>query len=145
MYERVVDMFTSKTEITVRYAETDKMGIVHHSNYPIWYEAGRTDFIKKLGMSYSSLEERGIMLPLIELKCKFLKSAYYEDELVVKTSIKSLSYTRISFYYEVFRKSSGEMISTGETMHVWTDRKIKPVNIKKHLPEIYELMLSKSQ
>jgi len=58
-------LFISETEIIVRYAETDRMGIVHHSNYPIWFEAARTDFIKNLGMSYSKIEERGFMLPLI--------------------------------------------------------------------------------
>jgi len=77
-------LFISETEIIVRYAETDRMGIVHHSNYPIWFEAARTDFIKNLGMSYSKIEERGFMLPLIELTCRYKGAARYEDRLIVK-------------------------------------------------------------
>jgi len=133
-------MFVSETKITVRYAETDQMGIVHHSNYPIWFEAGRTDFIKKLGMSYSDMEKKGIMLPVIELKCIYKGSAEYEDEIIVRTSVKDVTYTRIAFSYEVFKQGRKDSITIGETIHVWTDTNIKPVNIKKRMPEVYELM-----
>jgi len=133
-------MFTSETKLVVRYAETDRMGIVHHSNYPIWFEAGRTDFIKKLGMPYSRIEEMGVLLPLIELKCSFKSAARYEDEITVKTSVKELSYSRIVFYYEVYRNGGQTPITTGETMHAWTNADLKPVNIKKYMPEIYDLL-----
>jgi len=73
-------MLTSETRLVVRYAETDQMGIVHHSNYPVWFEAGRTDFIKGIGLPYSKIEEKGILLPLIELKCCYRGAARYEDE-----------------------------------------------------------------
>ena len=91
----------SQTKIIVRYAETDRMGIVHHSNYPIWFETARTDFIKKTGFSYSQMEERGFLLPLIELNCQYRASAGYEDEIIIKTKITDISYTRTTFYYEV--------------------------------------------
>jgi acyl-CoA thioester hydrolase len=130
----------SETHLVVRYAETDRMGIVHHSNYAIWFEAGRTDFIKKAGISYSKIEERGIMLPLIELKCNFKSPANYEDDIIIKTSIKEMSFTRIKFYYEAVRNIDKPVIlSTGETMHVWTDKNLKPVNLKKYSPDLYEL------
>lgn len=134
-------MYTSKTEITVRYAETDQMGIVHHSNYPVWYEVGRTDFIKAIGMSYSDIEQKGFMLPLIELKSCYKGSARYEDELIVTTKIKQITYTRITFYYEVYNKNENVLINYGETTHVWTTKELKPVNMKKKAPEIYDLML----
>lgn len=135
-------MFSTYTTFTVRYAETDAMGIVHHSNYPIWFEAGRTDFIKQLGMSYSEIEKRGLMLPLLELKCCYKGAARYEDEITVKTSLKEMSYTRLIFRYEVFKNGDQELITTGETMHVWTNSQLKPVNLKKAAPDIYHLIES---
>ncbi len=135
-------MFATYTTFTVRYAETDAMGIVHHSNYPIWFEAGRTDFIKKLGMPYSKIEERGFMLPLLELKCCYKGAARYEDEITVKTTLKGLTYTRLVFQYEVFKNGGQNPITVGETVHVWTDSKLKPVNIRKAAPDIYQLIES---
>jgi len=135
-------MFVVETDLVVRYAETDQMGIAHHSNYPVWFEAGRTDFIKKAGLPYSKIEESGFMLPLIELNCTFKGSAKYEDELIIKTSIKEFSCTRITFNYEVYRKGESALISRGETMHAWTNRGLRPVNIKKHASHIYDLLSS---
>ncbi|AEV68820.1 acyl-CoA thioesterase [Acetivibrio clariflavus] len=138
-------MYTSKTEIVVRYAETDQMGIAHHSNYPIWYEAARTDFIKGAGISYSEIEKRGCMLPLLELKSCYKKPARYEDELFIITKIKDLSSTRITFYYEVYDKKENTLLNYGETMHVWTDKNLRPVNMKKYAPDIYNFMLKLTQ
>lgn len=67
----------SRSRIIVRYAETDQMGVVHHAVYPVWYEVARTDFIKQVGMTYSQMEQMGIMLPLIELQCRYLLPAHY--------------------------------------------------------------------
>ncbi len=138
----MITLLITETKLIVRYAETDQMGIVHHSNYPIWFEAARTDFIKKMGISYSDIEARGFLLPLIELKCRYKGTARYEDEIVIKTSIKEMSPVRITFYYELFKSGSSEVITSGETMHVWTNKDLKPVNIKKHAPDIYLLMSS---
>ncbi|MCX8130054.1 MAG: acyl-CoA thioesterase [Clostridia bacterium] len=132
-------MFVSDTKFIVRYAETDQMGIVHHSNYPVWYEAGRTDFIRKMGMPYSKIEENGILLPLVELKCNYKGAARYEDEVTVKTSIKDFSGVRITFRYEVYKND--DLINSGETMHAWTTKELKPVNIKKLAPEVYNMIL----
>lgn len=133
-------MFVSETELIVRYAETDQMGIVHHSNYPIWFEAGRTEYIKKLGMSYSSIEELGLMLPLIELKCTYKGAAKYEDVVVVRAYVKEATAVRLIFGYEVIKKIDSSLITLGETAHVWTDKDLKPVNVKKRNPEVYELL-----
>lgn len=133
-------MFISETKLTVRYAETDQMGIVHHSSYPIWFEAGRTDFIKKMGLPYSEIEKSGVLLPLIELKCLFKGFAKYEDEITVKTTIKGHTGIKTTFYYEVFKAGCREAITTGETIHAWVNKDFKPVNIKKFKPEINELI-----
>jgi acyl-CoA thioester hydrolase len=134
-------MFYIDTPLVVRYAETDRMGIVHHSNYPVWFEVGRTEFIKQNGISYSYIESLGIMLPLIELKCKFINSSTYEDKIIVRTSVRNYTKTRLNFYYEVFKEQDMEKpITTGETIHVWTNSELKPINLQKQNPKLYEII-----
>ncbi len=134
-------MFYIDMPLTVRYAETDRMGIVHHSNYAVWFEAGRTEFIKQCGISYSEIEKAGIMLPLLELKCHFISSSTYEDKIIVRTSIKSYTKIRLNFYYEVFKESNMENpITTGETVHVWTNTSLKPINLQKHNEDLYNII-----
>ncbi|HKM04264.1 MAG TPA: thioesterase family protein [Lachnospiraceae bacterium] len=133
-----------ESRFMVRYAETDQMGIVHHSNYAIWFEVGRTEFLKHLGLSYKEIEKRGILLPLYEMNCKFKSPAHYEDEIIIKTKIKLLSKVRAIFSYEVANGMDGKILATGETMHGWTDIRLKPINAQAVAPEIYSL-LSKSE
>lgn len=129
------------TPLTVRYAETDRMGIVHHSNYPVWFEAGRTEFIKQSGISYSEIEKQGILLPLLELKCRFINSATYEDKIIVRTSVKSYTKTRLNFYYEILKESNMDNpITTGETIHVWTNSSLKPINLEKYSESLYSIV-----
>ena len=130
----------SQSIVNVRYAETDKMGIVHHSVYPIWYELARTDLSKLAGFPYSKMEEEGLMTPLIELNCKYYSPAYYDDELVVTATVSKLTPARVVFYYEVFRKDQDKPINTGYTVHAIVNKEMKPVNTKKLFPKIYEAM-----
>ena len=130
----------SKSIVNVRYAETDKMGIVHHSVYPIWYELARTDLSKLAGFPYSKMEEEGLMTPLIELNCKYYSPAYYDDELVVTATVSKLTPARVVFYYEVFRRDQDKPINTGYTFHAIVNKEMKPVNTKKLFPKIYEAM-----
>ncbi|NLY19053.1 MAG: acyl-CoA thioesterase [Clostridiaceae bacterium] len=127
----------SETNLIVRYQETDQMGIVHHSVYPIWFECGRTDLIKCAGMTYSQMEKEGVFLPLIELKCRYFYPANYEDEIVVKTGVLEMSPSRIIFKYSVYKKGFEKEIASGQTEHAWVNDKFKPVNLKKYRPEIY--------
>ncbi len=127
----------TQTRLTVRYAETDQMGIVHHAVYPVWFEAGRTDYIKQTGLSYTEMEAKGILLPLYEVACRFKSPARYEDELIVLTKLKSLSRVRLILSYEVVNAKTGALLATGETMHAFTDRALKPLNIERAAPEIY--------
>jgi acyl-CoA thioester hydrolase len=126
----------SETQFTARYAETDQMGIVHHSNYPVWFEAGRTDFLKKAGMANSEIEALGILLPLSHMDCSFKNPARYEDEIVVKTKIRKMTCARIEFEYEIVKREGGTVVAFGSTSHAWTDKALKPLNIEKKLPEL---------
>lgn len=130
----------TKTKLTVRYAETDQMAIVHHSNYPVWYEAGRTDFIKAMGMSYSQIEEEGILFPLLELHCKYIQAAKYEDVITIETTLTKLSMVKAEFSYKVYRESDGVLLNTGSTIHGMVTKELRPVNMKKAKPEIYAML-----
>ena len=130
----------TKTKLTVRYAETDQMAIVHHSNYPVWYEAGRTDFIKAMGMSYSQIEAEGILFPLLELHCKYIQAAKYEDVVIIETTLTKLSMVKAEFSYKVYRESDGVLLNTGSTIHGMVTKELRPVNMKKQKPEIYAMM-----
>ena len=83
----------TKTVLTARYSETDQMGIIHHSTYAVWFEVGRTDFLKSVAVSKSKIENRGVLLPLYEMNCKFKSPAKYEDEIMVITTLKNLTYS----------------------------------------------------
>lgn len=130
----------TETKIVARYAETDQMGIVHHSVYPIWYEVARTEFIKQAGMSYTQMEELGIMLPLMECHCKYMQPARYEDELTIQVSISKFTHVKIEFQYEVFN-AQGKCINLGHTLHAWTNRQLRPISLKRNFPQVYEMVL----
>ncbi len=130
----------SETEIIVRYAETDQMKVVHHSVYPVWFEAARTDYMEKAGYPYTRIENEGIMLPLSHLECDFKEGARYGDRILIKTSIKKLSPVRLEIKYKAFRKSDNILLAEGETVHAWTDNNLKIINLKKQMPELYKLL-----
>jgi len=102
-------MFVNNAELRVRYQETDKMGVVYHSNYFVWFEIGRTEYLRALGYPYERLEKEGIMLPVVECNAKFKKGAIYDDEIVIKASVQELKGASVILYYEVFRKSTDEL------------------------------------
>lgn len=128
----------SETEIIVRYAETDQMGIVHHSVYPIWFEAARTDMMDQAGYPYSRIESEGIMLPLSHLECDYKDGAKYGETVVVHCFVEKLTIARIVLGYEVRRKDEEAILSTGRTVHAWTDTGLNIINLKKKAPELYE-------
>ncbi len=120
-------LITSKTQLTVRYSETDQMGIVHHGNYAQYLELARIDWLSRLGVSYKSMEESGIMLPVFTLDLKFKKSAFFDDELTVKTSLKKIPTVRIFFEYEI-SNSRQELLTIASTTLVFVDSKTrKPI------------------
>lgn len=130
----------TETRFIARYSETDQMGIIHHSNYAVWFEAGRTDFLKKAGFSNTSIEAKGILLPLYEMNCQFKSPARYEDEIMVITRLKHISPVRMSFSYDVINAANHKLLATGETLHAWTDKVLKPVNAVKYVPDVYSIL-----
>jgi acyl-CoA thioester hydrolase len=123
------------SEIRVRYAETDKMGIVHHSNYLIWFESGRSDLCRARGFSYRDMEDQDNALMVVaESYVRYKSPAYYEDILTVRTKVAEIRSRSIRFIYEIVRESDDTLIAEGETLHLVTDenRKVKLI------PEIYK-------
>ena len=131
----------SYSEITVRYAETDCMGIVHHATYPIWFEVARTDYIKAVGMSYSEMESSGVMLPVTGITCKYHQPAKYEDVLVIEAKISRFTPARIEFYYTVRKKGEEAVLCEGTSSHGFVDAgTFRPLNFRKAMPELYQRM-----
>ncbi len=126
------------TKILPRYAETDKMGIIHHSVYAIWYEQARTDFFNQIGLRYDEIENNGIMTPLVELNCKYKKPAYYNQEVEIKTKIIELTPVKFTLEYNIY-DTNNNLINIGKTTLAWSDSKtFKIINLKKTNPDIYE-------
>lgn len=123
-----------ETEIRVRYAETDKMGIVHHSNYLIWFEAGRSEFCRSRGFSYKEMEEQDNALMVVaESYVRYKSPAFYEDVLTVRTQVAEVRSRSIRFIYEIVRESDGTLLAEGETLHLVTDENKKV----KQIPDVY--------
>jgi acyl-CoA thioester hydrolase len=118
-------MLESRASITVRYAETDMMGIVYHGNYLPWFEVGRTTLLKECGLPYRELEAQGYLLPVIELGVKFLKPALYDDTLTIVTRLPERPLLRIRLEYEVRRGE--ELLVTGFTVHSFINKAGEPV------------------
>ena len=124
-----------ETELRVRYAETDQMGIAHHANYLIWFEAGRSEFCRARGFSYKEMEDLdGALLVVAESYCRYKSPAFYDDLLTIRTKLDEVRSRSLRFVYEVHRASSGTHLAEGETLHVVTDKDQKVRTI----PEIYK-------
>ncbi|WP_442587098.1 acyl-CoA thioesterase [Pedobacter sp. AW31-3R] len=117
-------MYTHSTKIRVRYSETDQMGYVYNGNYAQYYEVGRVEMLRSLDMTYGSMEAYGVMMPLLEMNSKFIKPAYYDQEITIKTTVKDLPGVRIVFSYELFNEKE-ELINLGSTTLVFFDMEKK--------------------
>jgi acyl-CoA thioester hydrolase, YbgC/YbaW family len=131
--------------LKARYAETDQMGVVYHANYLTWFEIGRTEMIRELGMPYRKIEERGLLLPVIDLGMQFLKPARYDDQIRVLTRIRDYSNIRMTFEVRIERiddpsQQEGELLIIGHTKHVWLNRSWRPARIDREAPELYALI-----
>lgn len=127
----------NKTEIRVRYAETDRMGYVHHSIYPLYFEIGRTELMRKTGLNYKNMEDSGIILPVVNMNIDYSFPAYYDDLLIVETKFKSFSGVRIVFDYQVKRKSNNDLVCKAETTLVFVDAESRrPTRAPEEMQEI---------
>ncbi|EJE7234460.1 thioesterase family protein [Clostridium sporogenes] len=131
-------MYIDRTETTVRYVETDQMGVVHHSNYYPWFEIGRTEFTKATGMKYTDIENIGVMMPLTESYCKYMKPAKYEDEIIIETSIEKLTPVKIIFSYKIIKKENNELLAKGNTTQAFVDKNnFRVINLKQCNEELW--------
>jgi acyl-CoA thioester hydrolase len=118
-------MIRSRTQVTVRYSETDMMGVVYHANYLPWFEIGRTQLLREIGVPYRQLEAEGFFLPVLEVSATYLRPARYDDTLTLVTTMAERPLLRIRLAYEVRR--GDELVATGSTVHAFVDREGRPV------------------
>jgi acyl-CoA thioester hydrolase len=115
-------MFEHSTKVRVRYGETDQMGYMYYGNYAEFYEVGRVEMLRSLGLTYSGMEESGIMMPVLEMNCKYLKPALYDEEITINVIMDKMPGIKIHFRYELFNEKN-ELINTGSTLLVFVNMK----------------------
>jgi acyl-CoA thioester hydrolase len=115
-------MYTHTTKVRVRYGETDQMGYMYYGNYAEFFEVGRVEMLRSIGLTYSWMEGVGIMMPVLEMKCKYLKPALYDEEISIKVIMEKMPGVKIHFKYELFNERE-ELIHIGETLLAFIDMK----------------------
>ena len=136
-------MYSFETKVRVRYAETDQMGYVYHSNYLDYYEVARTEALRSLNLPYKLLEAEGCMLPVLEVRTKFIKPGRYDDLLTIKVILKEKPNIRIKFEYEVY-KENGDLINIGFSTLVFVDMKTaKPIIAPLKVQEVFDVFFDR--
>lgn len=121
------------------YYETDRMNVIHHSNYIRWFEEARIDFMKKAGFPYDKMEAIGIMMPVLSAECKYKNSVKFGDTILIETAITLFNGFKMEISYKITDKETGQIRATGSTSHCFTDMNMKPIRINKTHPEIFEI------
>jgi acyl-CoA thioester hydrolase len=129
-------MRESTSAVRVRYAETDKMGVVYYANYLVWFEIARTDWLRDTGWTYRAMEDEGFALPVIEAHCDYTSSARYDDQIAITTTARLVSAVRLAFDYTVLRPADGTLIASGHTIHATVDRAGRPVRLPARVKEM---------
>jgi acyl-CoA thioester hydrolase len=131
-------MYKTETKIRVRYAETDRMGYVYYGNYATYFEVARVEALRELGFSYRTLEDSGILLPVLDFTIRYRRPAYYDDELTIRTTIPELPGARIKFDYEVLN-AAGEVITVASTTLVFIQKDTgKPTAVPAEILEAWK-------
>jgi acyl-CoA thioester hydrolase len=132
----------SETRVRVRYAETDQMGVVYHANYLIWFEVGRVEYIRQLGLDYKSMErEEGCGIAVVDVSVRYKAPARYDDELVVQTRLIAARGVLIRFGYKIVREVDGVVLCEGETVHVVVDTEMKKRSLPQRYAELFAAQL----
>ena len=126
------------TTLRVRYAETDKMGVVYYANYLVWFEVARTDLLRSLGWTYREMEVAGVSLPVIEAHCDYKRPARYDDEIEVRTEGQMLSAVRMRFNYTVLRREDGVVAAAGHTVHAAVDPSGRPCRLPARVKQAFQ-------
>lgn len=120
----------------VNYYETDRMGIVHHSNYIRYFEEARIDFLDKMGLNYKKIEDMGLIMPVLSVECRYIKPLLFDEAFTVHSKVIKYNGMKLFIGYEIFNMS-GELVTTGQSEHCLLDTDLKPINIKRKYPDIY--------
>jgi acyl-CoA thioester hydrolase len=130
-------MPSSVSSVRVRYAETDKMGVVYYANYFVWFEVARADLLRSHGWSYREMELEGVSLPVIEAQCLYHRGARYDDELEVKTEGRMVSAVRMEFVYEVARRGETTLSASGRTVHAAVGANGRPCRLPERIRSVF--------
>ena len=129
-------------ERKINYYETDRRGVVHHSNYIRYLEEARVEWLEALDMPFDLLEKNKITIPVLGVNCTYKHHVTFGDTILIKTYAKEYTGVRMTIGYEITDKKNGNIVLTGETKHCFTDSNLKPINLKKHNPEFHEKFLN---
>jgi acyl-CoA thioester hydrolase len=134
----------NETRLRVRYAETDQMGVVYHSNHLIWFEVGRVELLRQMGFSYRDMErEDGCFIAVAEVKCRYRAPVFYDEEVIVRTRLKSVRGPVVVFSYELVRAADDGVLAEGETTHVVTDSNMKTAPLPEKYSKVFRAALGK--
>ena len=127
---------TYETKLRVRYAETDQMGVVYHSNFIVWFEVGRVEMMRQLGFSYNQMEQRdGQHLAVADVRCRYKSPARYDDLILIRTHLINVRDSLVHFGYEILRDEDGTLLAEGESVHLVLDREFKRTRLsQRYLP-----------
>jgi acyl-CoA thioester hydrolase len=137
-------LVVSESRLRVRYAETDQMGVVYHSNYFIWFEVGRVELMRQLGVSYREMEQEGCLIAVVDAHCRYKSPARYDDELIVRTHLKNVRESLVHFSYELLRSGEEAVLAEGDTTHIVIDRQMNVVPLPERYIEIFRRAMGKS-
>ena len=135
---------TNVTRLRVRYAETDQMGVVYHSNFVIWFEVGRVELLRQLGFTYKEMEADGLRLPVVEMRCRYKAPAFYDDEILVRSHMKNLRGSLIHFEYELIRATDRTLLAEGETVHLVVGNNMERRSLPKKYLTVFAAALGKA-
>jgi acyl-CoA thioester hydrolase len=130
---------TTEAKLRARYAETDRMGVVYHSNFIVWFEVGRVEMLREMGYRYRDIErEFDCHFAVVDVRCRYKAPAYYDDEITVRTSLKNVRGALMHFKYEIVRTGDNELLAEGESTHIVVNSKFEKTTLPEHLQKTFE-------
>lgn len=129
-----------ETTLRPRYAETDQMGVVYHGNYFTYFEVARSDYFRQVGFTYKALEDLGVIMPVLECSCKFLKPVLYDETIAIRTRCFWNGKIKVKFEYEIYSEASEQLLAKGFTRHTFVDKSLKPMRAKDLDPRFLEVL-----
>ena len=130
---------TTEAKLRVRYAETDRMGVVYHSNFIVWFEVGRVEMLRQMGHRYRDVErEFDCHFAVVDVRCRYKAPAYYDDEIIIRTNLKNVRGALMHFTYEVVRSSDNELLAEGESTHIVVNSQFEKTTLPEHLQRAFQ-------